>query len=71
MRVRKNVSNLTPGEKTAFVNAVLALKNQPSVLRPGQQGRYDDYVLLHMNAMMTGPPRHRSSSTRLHARLGT
>ncbi len=56
MRVRKNVSNLTPGEKTAFVNAVLALKNQPSVLRPGQQGRYDDYVLLHMNAMMAGPP---------------
>ena len=56
MRVRKNVSNLTPGEKTAFVNAVLALKKQPSVLSPGQQGRYDDYVLLHMNAMMAGTP---------------
>ena len=56
MRVRKNVSNLTPGEKTAFVNAVLALKKQPSVLSPGQQGRYDDYVQLHMNAMMAGPP---------------
>ena len=56
MRVRKNVSNLTPGEKTAFVNAVLALKTQPSVLNPGQQGRYDDYVQLHMNAMMAGTP---------------
>ena len=56
MRVLKNVSNLTPGEKTAFVNAVLALKKQPSVLSPGQQGRYDDYVLLHMNAMMAGTP---------------
>src|SRR5215472_1686472 len=56
MRVRKNVSNLTPAEKTAFVNAVLALKTQPSVLNPGRQGRYDDYVLLHMNSMMAGTP---------------
>jgi tyrosinase len=56
MRVRKNVSNLTTAEKTAFVNAVLALKNQPSVLNPGQQGRYDDYVQLHMSAMMAGTP---------------
>jgi tyrosinase len=54
MCVRKNVSNLTPGEKTAFVKAVLALKNRPSVLNPGQQGRYDDYVQLHMNSMMAG-----------------
>ena len=52
MRVRKNVRNMTPGEKSAFVNALLALKNQPSVLSPGQQGRYDDYVQVHMNAMM-------------------
>lgn len=56
MRVRKNASSLTPSEKTAFVNAVLAMKNQPSVLNPGQQGRYDDYVQLHMNAMMAGTP---------------
>jgi hypothetical protein len=52
MRIRKNVKNLTTAEKTAFVNAVLTLKTKPSVLHPGQQGRYDDYVEVHMNAMM-------------------
>lgn len=52
MRIRKNVKNMTTAEKTAFVNAVLALKTKPSVLHPGQQGRYDDYVEVHMNAMM-------------------
>jgi hypothetical protein len=52
MRVRKNVKNLTTAEKTAFVNAVLTLKAKPSMLHPGQQGRYDDYVEIHMNAMM-------------------
>jgi tyrosinase len=52
MNVRKNVKNMTADEKTRFVNAVLALKAQPSVLHPGQQGRYDDYVEVHVNAMM-------------------
>src|SRR2546421_4655725 len=54
MGCRKNQANLTPAEKTAFVNAVLALKAKPSQLHPGDptSNRYDDYVEVHMNAMM-------------------
>jgi hypothetical protein len=54
MGCRKNQAILTPAEKTAFVNAVLALKNHV----PSQMGlisRYDDYVQVHMNAMMASP----------------
>jgi hypothetical protein len=38
---RKNVARLTPAERTAFVNAVLALK---------ADGRYDPYVAQHQGA---------------------
>ena len=57
MRVRKNVKNLTNSEKTAFVSAVLALKQQPGSLRPEIAGwsRYDDYAEVHMNSMMVVP----------------
>lgn len=57
MRVRKNVKHLSPAEKTAFTNAVLALKTKPSVLHPGdpQFSRYDDYPETHMAAMMASP----------------
>jgi tyrosinase len=57
MRTRENVKYLSAPEKTAFVNAVLALKAKPSVLHPGDtnMGRYDDYVELHMSAMMASP----------------
>ena len=57
MRVRKNVKHLSNAEKTAFVNAVLALKTRPSVLHPtnANLSRYDDYPELHMNAMMASP----------------
>jgi tyrosinase len=57
MRLRKNVKNLTAAEKTAFVNAVLILKTQPSILHPGDPvlRRYDDYPEVHMNAMMANP----------------
>lgn len=62
MRVRKDQANLSPGERKAFVNAVLALKQQPSQLYPPSQNRYDDYVLLHSVTMLmtvTGPmPAH-------------
>jgi hypothetical protein len=54
MGCRKNQANLTPAEKTAFVNAVLKLKNNvPSQM--GLANRYDDYVQVHMNAMMATP----------------
>jgi tyrosinase len=53
MDLRKNQANLTTDEKKAFVNAVLALKNKtPSRLDPKTHSRYDDYVQIHMNAMM-------------------
>ena len=53
--IRRNHRDLTGQQKSAFVNAVLALKNDvDSVLHPGNQKRYDDYVEIHMNAMM-GP----------------
>jgi hypothetical protein len=51
MRCRKNVKNLTADEKTRFVYAFLALKSQDSVIHPGAQSRYDDFVETHLNAM--------------------
>jgi len=54
MGCRKNVKNLTMGEKSAFVAAVLGVYGKPSVLHPGDpnRNRYDDFVETHMNAMM-------------------
>ena len=55
MNTRKNHANMSTPEKAAFISAVLALKNKvDSVLRPGKMKRYDDFVLVHKNAMM-GP----------------
>src|ERR1043166_2627101 len=52
---RRNHVRLSAAEKKAFSDAVLALKNDvDSVLHPGQQRRYDDFVEVHKNAM-TGP----------------
>jgi tyrosinase len=46
---------MTPAQKKAFVDGVLALKNVvDSKLHPGQQKRYDDFVEVHKNAML-GP----------------
>jgi tyrosinase len=54
MGLRKNQRNLTAAEKTAFVNALLVLKNYvPSHM--GLASRYDDYVQVHMNSMMVVP----------------
>ena len=54
--VRRNHRDLSSAQKTAFVNAVLALKNDiDSVLHPGVQKRYDDFVEVHKNAMISGP----------------
>lgn len=53
MAVRKNQASLAPSEKQAFVNAMLKLKNgTPSQM--GLSNRYDDYVQMHMDAMMPG-----------------
>ena len=52
MGCRKNQATLTGPEKTAFVNAVLALKQAPSQM--GLVSRYDDYVQTHRNSMTGG-----------------
>lgn len=51
MRCRKNVKDLTQAEMDEFVQAVEGLKAQNSVLHPGNQSRYDDYVEIHRSAM--------------------
>ena len=56
MDIRRNHRDLSSVQKTAFVNAVLALKNDvDSVMHPGAQNRYDDFVEVHKNAMISGP----------------
>jgi tyrosinase len=54
MNVRKSASSLTTAEKRAFVDAVLAVKQKPSRLHPTdpQRSRYDDFVQVHLDAMM-------------------
>lgn len=66
MDIRLNHRNMSRNQKAAFIEAILRLKNDvPSVLRPGQQGRYDDFVQVHKNAMggvdQFAPMPHRSS----------
>ncbi|MHB2248529.1 tyrosinase family protein [Pseudomonas fitomaticsae] len=57
MDIRRNHRDLSREEKAAFINAVLTLKNNiNSVLRPGQQSRYDDFVQIHKNSMGRGNP---------------
>jgi tyrosinase len=57
MAIRKNQSTLTDDEKKQFVDAILALKQSPSMLHSGAKNysRYDDYVELHIKSMMAMP----------------
>jgi tyrosinase len=52
MATRKNAATLTAAERQAFVNAVKQLKAAPSKFAPPTTGRYDDYVYVHMQAML-------------------
>lgn len=54
MGTRQNQKSLTVQQQKAFVTAVIALKSKPSILHPGDasRGRYDDFVEVHLNAMM-------------------
>ncbi|MCX2545705.1 tyrosinase family protein [Pseudomonas sp. COW5] len=57
MDIRRNHRDMSPQQKSAFVEAVLRLKNNVnSVLRPGLQSRYDDFVQIHKNSMGRGNP---------------
>jgi hypothetical protein len=52
MRIRKDQAKFTPGERKAFVDAVLLLKQTPSQLCPPSHNRYDDYVTMHSVSML-------------------
>ena len=52
MGCRKNQSTLSPAEKAAFANAVLALKAALSIA--GTASRYDDFVQEHIDSMTGG-----------------
>jgi tyrosinase len=52
MAVRKNVGALTAVERSAFTAALKSLKSAPSRFNPPTNGRYDDYVYVHMQAML-------------------
>lgn len=57
MDIRVNHRDMSDTQKQTFINAILVLKNEvPSVLRPGQQYRYDDFVQIHKNSMGRGNP---------------
>ncbi|WP_338513355.1 tyrosinase family protein [Pseudomonas poae] len=57
MDIRRNHRDMTRAQKSAFIEAVLVLKNDvDSVLRPGRQKRYDDFVQIHKNSMGRGNP---------------
>jgi tyrosinase len=65
MDIRVNHRHMSREQKDAFVDAILLLKNDvDSVLRPGRQRRYDDFVQVHKNAMggdeQFSPMPHRS-----------
>ena len=61
MAIRKNALTLSAAEKTAFVDAVKALK---------ANGTYDQYVLMHVQAMNHGTPPGTSPSIRNAAHRG-
>lgn len=54
MGTRINQKKLSLTQQKAFVDALLALKKKPSVLHPAnaKRGRYDDFVEVHLNAMV-------------------
>jgi len=52
MAIRKNVTLLSEAERKAYVAAVKKLKAAPSPFTPKTAGRYDDYVFVHMQAML-------------------
>lgn len=57
MDIRRNHRDMTPAQKSVFIEAILKLKNEvPSILRPGRQSRYDDFAQIHKNSMGLGDP---------------
>ena len=55
MPIRKSVRDLDNAERSAFVRAVVSLKQEDSAGMPGVR-TYDTYVVWHMRAMMNRTP---------------
>jgi tyrosinase len=57
MAVRKDQARLTADERSKFIDGLLSLKQQPSMLHAGSRtvSRYDDYVEVHVRSMMAMP----------------
>ncbi|KAH6667782.1 hypothetical protein B0J14DRAFT_601438 [Halenospora varia] len=55
--IRKEYGNLTPNEKTSYINAVLCLQQKspltPLSAAPGVRTRYDDFVATHINQTLS------------------
>lgn len=52
MDIRRNHRDLSTEQKTTLIEAIWTLKNHlPSILKLGEQKRYDDFVQIHRNSM--------------------
>ena len=54
MKARKNVATLSTQERQDFVDAVIAVRQKPSIR--GLTNRWDDFVRIHVDAMMMANP---------------
>ena len=54
MKARKNVATLSAQERQDFVDAVIAVRQKPSIR--GLANRWDDFVRIHVDAMMMANP---------------
>jgi len=52
MAIRKNAASLSAAERKNYVDAVKKLKAAPSQFNPPTMGRYDDFVYVHVQAML-------------------
>jgi tyrosinase len=52
MITRRNQNSLSSPDRAEFVRALKALKNAPSHFNPPTVSRYDDFVYVHMQAML-------------------
>jgi tyrosinase len=60
MAIRKNVATLSSGERAACVAALKKMKSMPSRFTPPTASRYDDFVYIHMQAMLVFEIKDRS-----------
>ena len=52
MITRRNANSLSSSDRAEFVRALKTLKNVPRRFTPPTVSRYDDFVYVHMQAML-------------------